>query len=168
MVFGALLVAGSSSAKDVSLADKVRHELNMLPYYSVFDAITYQVTGDAVTLSGAVHYPILASDAANVVKSIPGVGSVSNQIEVLPLSRFDDQIRLAAWRTVYSWPTMSRVASMPLPPVRILVKNGDITLVGMVPSQADKDALNLRVNGIPNVFSVKNELVVENPHAHQS
>jgi osmotically-inducible protein OsmY len=98
-----------------------------------------------------------------VVKSIPGVGSVSNQIEVLPLSRFDDQIRLAAWRTVYSWPTMSRVASMPLPPVRILVKNGDITLVGMVPTQADKDALNLRVNGIPNVFTVKNELVVENP-----
>ena len=167
-VFGALLVAGNSSAKDVSLTDKVRHELNMLPYYGVFDAITYQVNGNAVTLSGAVHYPVLASDAANVVKRIPGVVSVSNKIEVLPLSRFDDQIRLAAWRTVYSWPTMSRVSTMPLPPVRIIVKNGDITLVGMVPSQADKDALNIRVNGIPNVFSVKNDLVVENLHAHES
>lgn len=161
MVFGTLLVGVNLSAKDVSLTDKVRHELNMLPYYGVFDAITYEVNGDVVTLSGAVHYPVLASDAANVVKGIPGVTSVSNQIEVLPLSRFDDQIRLAAWRTVYSWPTMSRVASMPLPPVRILVKNGDITLVGVVPSQADKDALNIRVNGIPNVFSVKNELVVD-------
>jgi hyperosmotically inducible protein len=168
VAFGALLVAGSSSAKDVSLTDKVRHELNMLPYYGVFDAIAYEVNGDAVTLSGAVHYPVLASDAVNVVKHIPGVGSVSNQIEVLPLSRFDDQIRLAAWRTVYSWPAMSRVATMPLPPVRILVKNGDITLVGMVPSQADKDALNIRVNGIPNVFSVKNELVVENPPTNKS
>ena len=168
VVFGVLVVTGTSPVKDVSLNDKVRHELNMLPYYGVFDAITYEVNGNAVTLSGAVHYPVLASDAANVVKSIPGVGSVSNQIEVLPLSRFDDQIRLAAWRTVYSWPTMSRVATMPLPPVRILVKNGDITLVGMVPSQADKDALNIRVNGIPNVFSVKNELVVENLPAHKS
>jgi hyperosmotically inducible protein len=168
VVFGALLIAGSLPAKDVSLTDKVRHELNMLPYYGVFDAITWEVNGNAVTLSGAVHYPVLASDAVNVVKSIPGVGTVSNQIEVLPLSRFDDQIRLAAWRTVYSWPTMSRVATMPLPPVRILVKNGDITLVGMVPSQADKDALTLRVNGIPNVFSVKNDLVVENPPAHKS
>jgi hyperosmotically inducible protein len=167
-VFGALLVAGSSSAKDVPLTDKVRHELNMLPYYGVFDAITYEVKGDVVILGGAVHYPVLASDAANVVKNIPGVGSVSNQIEVLPLSRFDDQIRLAAWRTVYSWPTMSRVSTMPLPPVRILVKNGDITLVGMVPTQSDKDALNLRVNGIPNVFSVKNELVVETPATHKS
>jgi len=147
-------------AKDVSLDDKVRHELNMLPYYGVFDAIAYEVNGNEVTLSGAVHYPVLAADAVNVVKGIPGVTSVSNQIEVLPLSRFDDQIRLAAWKTVYSWPTMSRVASMPLPPVRILVKNGDITLVGSVPTQADKDALNIRVNEIPNVFSVKNELVV--------
>jgi hyperosmotically inducible protein len=167
-VFGALLGAGSLPAKDVSLTDKVRHELNMLPYYGVFDAITYEVNGNVVTLGGAVHYPVLASDAANVVKRITGVGSVSNQIEVLPLSPFDDQIRLAAWRTVYSWPTMSRVATMPLPPVRILVKNGDITLVGIVPSQADKDALNIRVNGIPNVFSVKNELVVENPPTHKS
>ncbi len=160
VVFGALLVVRGLPAKDVSLDDKVRHELNMLPYYGVFDAIAYEVNGNEVTLSGAVHYPVLAADAVNVVKGIPGVTSVSNQIEVLPLSRFDDQIRLAAWKTVYSWPTMSRVASMPLPPVRILVKNGDITLVGSVPTQADKDALNIRVNEIPNVFSVKNELVV--------
>ena len=167
-VIGVLIAAGTSMAKDVSLTDRVRHELNMLPYYGVFDAITYEVNGNEVTLGGAVHYPVLASDAVNVVKRISGVASVSNQIEVLPLSRFDDQIRLAAWRTVYSWPTMSRVATMPLPPVRILVKNGDVTLVGMVPTQADKDALNLRVNGLPNVFSVKNELVVENPPTHKS
>ena len=162
VVLGALLGAGSLPAKDVSLTDKVRHELNMLPYYGVFDAINYEVNGSTVTLSGAVHYPVLAYDAANVIKGIPGVESVQNMIEVLPLSRFDDQIRLAAWRSVYSWPSMARVATMPLPPVRILVKNGDITLVGMVPTQADKDALNIRANSIPNVFSVKNELVVEN------
>ena len=167
VIFGALLGAGSLPAKAVSLTDKVRHELNMLPYYGVFDAIGYEVNGNAVTLSGAVHYPVLALDAVNAVKNIPGVGSVDNQIEVLPVSRFDDQIRLAAWRTIYSWPSMLSVASMPLPPVRILVKNGDLTLVGMVATQADKDALNLRANSIPNVFSVKNELRVENPPAHK-
>jgi hyperosmotically inducible protein len=168
VILGVLLAAGNVPAKDVSLADRVRHELNMLPYYGVFDAIGYEVNGNAVTLSGAVHYPMLASDAVNAVKSITGVGSISNQIEVLPLSPLDDQIRLAAWRALYSWPTMSRVATMQLPPVRILVKNGDITLVGMVPTQADKDALGLRANGIPNVFSVKNELVVENPPVRKS
>jgi len=161
VVLGAMLSAGALAAKDVTLTDKVRHELNMLPYYGVFDAIGYEVNGDTVTLTGAVHYPVLASDAVNVVKHIPGVAKVQDQIEVLPLSRFDDQIRLAAWRTVYSWPSMSRVVSMPLPPVRILVKNGDVTLVGMVPTQADKDALTIRVNSIPNVFSVKNEVTVE-------
>jgi len=166
-ILGALLGAGALPAKDVSLSDKVRHELNMLPYYGVFDAITYEVNGNSVTLGGAVHYPVLASDAVNVVKRIPGIDSVENKIEVLPLSRFDDQIRLAAWRVIYSWPTMSRVSTMPLPPVRILVKNGDITLVGMVPTQADKDALTLRANSIANVFSVKNELVVENPPSHK-
>lgn len=167
LVFGALLGAGSLSATDVSLTEKVGHELNMLPYYGVFDAISYEVDGNTVTLSGAVHYPVLASDAVHVVKSIPGVERVENQIEVLPLSRFDDQIRLAAWRSIYSWPSMSRVATMALPPVRILVKNGDITLVGMVPTQSDKDALNIRAHSIPNVFSVKNELVVENPPSHK-
>ena len=167
IVFGALLGAGSLAAKDESLGDKVRHELNMLPYYGVFDAISYEVNGNTVTLGGAVHYPVLASDAVNVVKGIPGVDKVENQIEVLPLSRFDDQIRLAAWRTIYSWPAMSRVATMPLPPVRIIVKNGDITLVGVVPTQADKDALNIRVNSIPNVFAVKNDLVVETPSIHK-
>ncbi len=165
---GALLTAGGLAAKDTSLAGQVRHELNMLPYYGVFDAISYEVNGHTVILTGAVHYPALAQDAVNVVKHIPGVESVDNQIEVLPTSRFDDQIRLAAWRAAYSWPTLSRLASMPQPPVRILVKNGEITLVGMVPNQADKNALTVRLNTLPYVFAVHNNLTVENPPAHRS
>ena len=165
---GAVLAIGTLSAKELTLGEQVRHEIAMLPYYGVFDAINYEVNGNTVILSGAVHYPALASDAVNVVKHIPGVENVDNQIEVLPLSRFDDQIRLAAWRTAYSWPTLSRVASMPQPPVRILVKNGNVTLVGVVPTQADKDALTVRLNTLPGVFAVENNLLVENPTTHKS
>jgi hyperosmotically inducible protein len=165
---GALLTLGNLAAKDTSLAGQVRHEINMLPYYGVFDAISYEVNGHTVILTGAVHYPALALDAVNVVKRIPGVESVDNQIEVLPTSRFDDQIRLAAWRAAYSWPALSRLASMPQPPVRILVKNGNITLVGVVPTQADKDALTVRLNTVPYVFAVQNNLTVENSSSHKS
>jgi hyperosmotically inducible protein len=170
VALGALLVAGNLAAapKDTSLGGQVRHELNMLPYYGVFDAIGYEINGQTVILTGAVHYPAIALDAVNVVKHIPGVEAVDNQIEVLPVSRFDDQIRLAAWRTAYSWPSLSRVASMPQPPVRILVKNGNITLVGIVSTQTDKDALTLRLNSVPGVFAVQNNLTVENPPSHKS
>jgi len=163
VALGALLTVGGLWAKESTLTDKVRHELNMLPYYTVFDVIGYTVNGGTVVLNGAVHYPALALDAQRAVKQIPGVTSVENNIEVLPLSRFDDQIRLAAWRAAYSWPALSRLASIPLPPVRILVANGNLTLVGVVPSQADKDALTVRLNALPYVFSVKNELTVERP-----
>jgi hyperosmotically inducible protein len=161
-------VVAARPATAMSLEEQVRHELNMLPYYGVFDAIGYQVDGTAVTLSGAVHYPALADDAVNAVKHIAGISQVKNSIEVLPLSRFDDQLRLAAWREVYSWPGMHNLATMPLPPVRILVKNGNITLEGVVARQADKDALTVRLNTLPNVFSVTNDLVVETPQPHKS
>jgi hyperosmotically inducible protein len=165
---GALLAVGNLAAKDTSLTAQVRHELNMLPYYGVFDAISYEINGHSVILTGAVHRPAIALDAVNVVKHIPGVESVENQIEVLPTSFFDDQIRLAAWRTAYSWPTLSGLAGVPQPPVRILVKNGNITLVGVVRTQADKDALTVRLNTLPNVFDVQNNLTVESPPAHKS
>src|SRR5271166_1826425 len=82
---GALLAVGNlaAAAKDTSLSGQVRHELNMLPYYGVFDAISYEVNGHTVILTGAVHYPAIALDAVNVVKHIPGVEAVDNQIEVL-------------------------------------------------------------------------------------
>jgi hyperosmotically inducible protein len=165
---GALLATGSAMAKDTTLSEKVRHELAMLPYYTVFDNINYEVTGNTVILTGAVHIPALALDAVGTVKHIPGVETVENQIEVLPPSRFDDQIRVAAWRAVTSWPSMSYLRAIPLPPVRILVKDSRITLVGVVPTQADKDALTIRLNSIPYVFNVTNDLQVENPAPHKS
>ncbi len=143
-----------------NLIREVRHQLVLLPYYSVFDNLAFRIEGDTVILEGQVVRPTLKSDAENVVKKIEGVGRVVNNIEVLPASPLDDQIRRAVYRTIFGEPGLSRYAESAVPSIHIIVKNGNVTLVGVVDSEADKNLVNLRVSGVPNVFSVKNELVV--------
>jgi hyperosmotically inducible periplasmic protein len=144
------------------LAREVRHQLVLLPYYSVFDNLEYKVEGDRVTLEGQVVRPTLKSDAEGVVKSIPGVSSVVNNIEVLPLSPLDDQTRRATYRAIYGEPGLSRYAESAVPSIHIIVKNGNVTLEGVVDSESDKNLAGLRANQVPNVFSVKNNLRVVN------
>ena len=142
------------------LEKEVRHQLVMLPWYSVFDNLAFQVNGDRVILSGQVTRPTLKSDAENVVKSIEGVTSVKNNIEVLPLSPMDDQLRRAEYRAIYSGPGLQRYGLGSIPAIHIIVKNGNVTLEGVVDSEMDRNLVNLRANQVPNVFSVKNNLVV--------
>lgn len=142
------------------LAKEVRHQLVMLPWYSVFDNLAFQVNGDKVTLLGQVTRPTLKSDAENVVKRIEGVASVKNEIEVLPLSPMDDQLRRAEYRAIYSGPGLHRYGMGTNPAIRIIVKNGNVTLEGVVDNDMDRNIANLRANQVPNVFSVKNNLVV--------
>ena len=142
------------------LAKEVRHQLVMLPWYSVFDNLAYQVDGDKVTLSGQVTRPVLKSDAEAAVKSIEGVASVVNNIEVLPLSPMDDQLRRALYRAIYGDAGLSRYSIQAVPSIHIIVKNGNVTLEGVVDNEADKNLAGLRANQVPNVFSVKNNLVV--------
>jgi hyperosmotically inducible protein len=139
---------------------EVRHELLMLPYYNVFDTLSYRVDGDAVTLMGYVTDPVLKKDAENVVKRIEGVEQVVNQIEVLPVSTMDDQLRLRLYRAIYGYPALERYSMPVIKPIRIIVKNGNVTLDGVVDSQADKNLVGLRANGVSGVFSVANNLVV--------
>lgn len=144
------------------IAREVRHQLLMLPYYGVFDDLAFRVDGGTVTLLGAVTRPTLKSDAERVVKRIEGVERVINQIEVLPLSPMDDQIRMAEYRAIYGDPVLStRYGFRSIPPVHIIVKNGHVTLDGVVANQADKDIINVRANSVPGVFSVTNNLQVE-------
>jgi hyperosmotically inducible protein len=143
------------------LKREVRHELVMLPWYSVFDNLEYSVRGDRVTLMGQVVRPTLKSDAETAVKKLEGVQGVDNQIEVLPVSPMDDQIRLAEYHAIYSFPMLQRYAVGAVPPIHIIVKNGHVTLEGVVAKEADKNAAYLRASGVPNVFSVTNHLVVE-------
>src|SRR5579864_3694847 len=142
------------------LGDAVRHELVMLPYYSVFDDLGYQVEGSTVILTGDVVRPVLKSDAENVVKRIPGVANVVNNIHVLPLSPFDNQTRRAVYRSVFSFGDLYRYAMGANPSIHIIVDNGHVALKGVVDSEADKQLAYVRANGVPGVFSVTNELRV--------
>ena len=143
------------------LKEKVRHELVLLPYLSVFDNLQYRVDGTTVILEGQVRNATLKPDAANVVKRIEGVTKVVNNIEVLPLSPMDDQIRRQAYRAVYGFASLQRYSIAPIPSIHIIVKNGNITLEGVVANDADKNTAYLRANGVANAFSVTNNLVVE-------
>ena len=144
-----------------SLAREVRHQLVTIPYLSVFDNLEYSVNGTVVTLTGQVRNDAVKRDAANGVKSIEGVTQVVNDIEVLPASTMDDQTRRAEFRAIYGDPALQRYAQGVLLPIRIVVKQGHVTLEGVVANQADKNLAYLRANGVPGVFSVTNNLRVE-------
>jgi len=154
--------SGPNVIQGGSLEQKVRHELNMLPYYGVFDDISFRLDGDKVTLIGEVWQPVLKLQTESAIKAIEGVRQVDDQIEVLPLSRFDDQIRFQAYRAIYGFGPLSRYALGTHPPIHIIVKNGNVTLTGVVANTMDKEMAYMRANGLPGVFSVTNELRVEN------
>jgi hyperosmotically inducible periplasmic protein len=141
---------------------EIRHELVMLPYYGVFDNLAYKVDGYNVTLMGQVTRPTLKSSAENVVKDIEGVEKVVNNIEVLPLSPQDDRIRLAAYRAIYGHTALNRYALQAVPPIHIIVKNGNITLEGVVANEGDKNIANIQARSVSGAFSVTNNLRVEN------
>ena len=143
------------------LVRAVRHELLMLPFLSVFDDLSFTVDGGTVTLMGSASRPTLKSDSERVVTKIEGVLKVVNQIEVLPLSPMDDRIRLAMARVIFGHPSLSRYAMQALPPIRIIVKNGDVTLEGVVATEMDKNIANIEANSVPGVFKVTNNLRVE-------
>ena len=150
---------GESAPQD--LEQRVRHELLMLPYYNVFDNLAFEVDQGRVTLLGQVTRPTVKSDAERAVQRIPGVVSVTNRVEVLPVSFFDDRLRLAVLRAVYYEPVLQRYALDPVPPIRIVVKNGAVTLEGVVASEMDRNIAAIQANGVAGVFSVTNNLRVE-------
>jgi hyperosmotically inducible protein len=150
-----------SEKAQARIAKEARHEILMLPYFDVFDNIGFRVDGYNITLIGQVTQPKLKSDAENAVKGVEGVENVTNQIEVLPLSPNDDRLRVALYRSIYGFTSLQRYALPVIKPIRIIVKNGNVTLEGVVSSEADKNVVNIRANGVHGVFSVTNNLRVE-------
>jgi len=150
----------ASSKGEERIAREVRHELVTLPYYSVFDNLAYKVDGYTVTLMGQVTKPTIKSDAEKAVKKIEGVEKVVNNIEVLPLSPMDDQIRRAVYRAIYGQPGLEMYSLRAVPTIHIIVKNGHVTLTGAVGNPGDKDRAGIAANGVPGVFSVTNDLLV--------
>jgi hyperosmotically inducible protein len=143
-----------------NLVKEVRHQLLLLPYYSVFDNLLYKVDGDKVTLLGQVVRPTLKSNTENAVQGLEGVSSLDNQIQVLPASPMDAQLRRAVYRAIYGDTGLSRYAMSAVPSIHVIVNNGHVTLEGFVDSEADKNLVTIRANGVPNVFSVTNNLTV--------
>ena len=144
------------------ISNQVRHKLAVLPWYGVFDSLGYQVNGTEVTLTGQVisQHAVTKDDAQNSVKSIPGVTKVINSIEVLPPSPYDDQIRRAEYRAVFSKGDLGGYTMGAIPQVHIIVKGGHVALEGIVMNEMDKNMAGIAANTVPGVFSVENNLQV--------
>ncbi|HEX3741821.1 MAG TPA: BON domain-containing protein [Terriglobales bacterium] len=142
---------------------EVRHQLLLLPRLSVFDNLAFKVEGYTVTLMGQVTQPIVKSDAENAVKSVEGVEKVDNQIEVLPLSPMDNGLRRKLYFAIYGFPSLQKYDMPVVKPIRIIVKNGHVTLEGVVDNEADKNTAEIRAKSVPGVFSVTNNLQVVKP-----
>src|SRR5215472_9704381 len=177
IVMVALALAGGSLARTVPadpqsssgnqkmqdrVTREVRHELVMIPQLSIFDNLAYKVDGSTVTLLGQVRNPVIKDSAEKAVKGIEGVERVDNQIEVLPLSSNDDRIRRQVARALFSDSRLFPYSLGALPPIHIIVKGGHVTLEGVVNDQGDKNVAGIRANTVPGVFSVTNNLQVEN------
>lgn len=147
-----------------NLVCEVRHQLLLLPYYSIFDNLAFKVDGDHVTLEGQVTRPTLKSDAEAAVKSVESISGVTNNIEVLPPSPMDDQLRHTLYRAIYGDPVLSKYGWSSMASIHIIVKNGHVSLEGVVDSETDKNLAGIRANSVPNVFEVKNNLVVSSSH----
>jgi hyperosmotically inducible periplasmic protein len=142
------------------LVREVRHELIMLPYYGVFDNLTFGIEGRTVTLNGQVVQPVTKSDAENAVKHIEGVEKVVNNIEILPPSNMDNRIRRQVYESIYSYGPLFKYGNMSVPPIHIIVRNARITLDGVVDSESDKGYAGVRANMVPGTFGVTNNLRV--------
>ena len=156
-----LLMSAAAAEPPRATTDKVRKELVTLPYYGVFDNLEYRVDGDTVTLSGQVLRPSTRGDAARRVSKIEGVNRVINNIEVLPVSQFDDSIRTRAYRAIFRTGGLYRYAMGPNPAIHIIVKNGNVTLEGAVSSKMDSQLAYMAANRVPGEFAVTNNLRVE-------
>lgn len=150
--------SNESAGGDQQVVKKVQHELATLPYYGVFDNLAYRVDGNTVTLYGQVVQGVTRSDAEQRVAKVSGVERVINNIEVLPPSPFDDQLRLRTYRTVFRTGGLYRYAMGANPSIHIVVKGGHVTLEGVVANQADANLANIAANSVPGVFSVTNNL----------
>jgi hyperosmotically inducible protein len=165
LFIAAVAAATVSSALAQTREDRttraVRRELLMLPYYGVFDHLAFQIDKGTVTLLGQVRTGSLKNDAERTLRDVEGVEDVVNNIEILPASTHDDQIRMAAFRAIYRHDALERYAIQAIPPIHIIVKNGHITLEGVVGSQLDKTIAVTQARSVPQVFSVTDNLRVD-------
>lgn len=170
MVLTASLAAGLAVAKtpapaldpDSALSAKVTHEIRMYPRYSLWDNIDVRVDNGNVELMGQVSQPYKKADLQRIIAGIPGVKSTTNDLRVLPLSPFDDQLRIQVARAIFRDPVLSRYSMEPVPSIHIIVDNGHVTLEGIVSSETERNLAGMRANAAGLSFGpVQNHLRVE-------
>jgi hyperosmotically inducible periplasmic protein len=157
-----LKIAGAGEMSDAQLQQKIVQKLqyDRVGYGNAFNAISVNVQNGVVTLAGNALGPVAADSAVSLASHFPGVQDVINNIQVDPLSPMDDQSRRAVYRAIYGYPSLNKYAIDPAQPIRITVVNGNVTLNGVVNSQADKDVAGIRANSVPGIFKVTNNLQV--------
>jgi hyperosmotically inducible periplasmic protein len=158
-----LIEVAGPPVEDVTLRDKLAEKLiyDRVGYgTTAFNSFTIGVQNGVVTLGGTAYGPTDKDSAVSLVANYPGVKDIVDNIEVAPVSPMDDRIRLAEARAIYGAPQLNKYAIDPAKPIRITVVNGNVTLTGVVDSQADKDVANIKANGVPGVFKVVNNLQV--------
>ena len=160
-----LQIAGAGEISDQELQQQIVKKLqyDRVGYGNAFNAISVNVQNGVVTLSGNALGPVAADSAVSLASNFPRVQDVINNIQVDPLSPMDDRSRMQVWRAVYGFPSLNKYAMDPAQPIRITVVNGNVTLNGVVDSQADKNVAGIRANGVPGIFKVTNNLQVANP-----
>ncbi len=147
------------------IEQQVRKRILGLPRYEVFDNIGFTVNDGVVTLTGKVRNAVNRKSAERVVEDIPGVTHVVNNIEVLPLGSFDESIRRGLYRQLASAPGLGRYFSSVNPSVRLIVERGRVSLEGFVANKTDFDTMNILAHGVPGVFNVDNNLVIDSNKA---
>jgi hyperosmotically inducible protein len=153
--------SSTQQSEDLATLKEIRKKLVTLPYYGVFDNLAYKLEGDTLILYGQVVRPSTRKDAERRVKKIEGIEQVVNKIEVLPLSGFDDRIRVRAFRALFRFGSLYRYAAGVNPSIHIIVKGGHVTLEGVVANKSDSQLAYIAVNQVPDVFSVTNNLRIE-------
>jgi hyperosmotically inducible protein len=151
---------GEPKIEESQLSGEIRHQLRVLPFYSVFDYITFTLDGGKVTLTGFVLRPTLKANAEAAVRSLEGVSSVNNHVEVLPKSAADDDSRRAVYRAIFEDSILQRYAASEVPVIHIVLRNGEVTLEGMIASDAEKNLASTRASSVAGISSVKNDLVI--------
>jgi hyperosmotically inducible periplasmic protein len=160
----AAAATGTVVTTDADILSKAAKEIRMYSRYTIWDNVSLRAAGGEVELNGQVSQPFKKQDIQRIVQSIPGVTSVTNNLEVLPLSNFDDNLRLRVARAIYGAPSLQRYAFQSLPPIHIIVKNGQVTLEGVVNNEGEKNLAFMRASSAGLSFGpVQNNLQVENP-----
>ncbi len=155
---------GSGPLTDSDIAAKAAHEIRMYPRYTIWDNISVRVNGGNLELMGQVSQPFKKADLQRIVQRVPGVTSLTNELEVLPVSFNDDNLRIRVARAIYRDPALSRYAIQAVPPIHIIVKDGHVTLEGVVNSDLEKQVAYMRASSAGLSFGpVQNNLRVENP-----